>query len=120
MIYPGCPNVYVLFADDTNIFVEGPTAKEAIDNELLRCLHKHMILNKLPDNMSKCCFLHFKPKSAHESDNPDLKLEIDGFIIKKCRETRFLGVIIDERLNWDTQIKLLKQLSSAVGKLLGL
>ena len=103
--------VYVLFADDTNIFVEGTTAKEAYDkaNELLKCLYKYMILNKLHVNMSKCCFMHFKPKSAQESNNPDLKLEIDGFIIKKCRQTRFLGVIIDERLNWDAHIKFLKR-----------
>ena len=105
--------VYVLFADDTNIFVEGATAKDAYDkgNELLKCLYRYMILNKLHVNMSKCCFMHFKPKSASsdESENSDLKLEIDGFTIKKCSQTRFLGVIIDERLNWDAHIKFLKR-----------
>ena len=36
--------VYVLFADDTNIFVEGATAKEAYEkgNELLKCLYKYI------------------------------------------------------------------------------
>jgi retron-type reverse transcriptase len=36
---------YVLFADDTNIFVEGATAKETYEksNELLKCLCKYMI-----------------------------------------------------------------------------
>ena len=105
--------VYVLFADDTNIFIEGATAAEAYDkgNKLLKCLYRYMILNKLHVNMSKCCFMHFKPKSApsQESENQDLKLEIDGFIIKKCTQTRFLGVIIDERLSWDAHVKFLKR-----------
>lgn len=95
--------VYVLFVDDTNIFVEGATAKDAYDkgNEQLKCLYGYMILSKLHVNMSKCCFMHFKPKSASsdESENSDLKLEMNGFTTKKCSQTRFLGVIIDEPLN---------------------
>lgn len=105
--------VYVLFADDTNIFVEGATAKEAYEkgNELLKCLYKYMILNKLHVNMSKCCYMHFKPRSASSDENRELNLEltIDGFTIKQCSQTRFLGVIIDEKLNWDAHIKFLKR-----------
>ena len=104
---------YVLFADDTNIFVEGKTAQEAYEkgNNLLKCLQTYMILNKLHVNMSKCCYMHFKPKCATSADNsiPDLKLEIDDFAIKQCNQTRFLGVIIDEKLNWDAHIKYLKR-----------
>ena len=60
--------------------------------------------------MSKCCFMHFKPKSAKAVDeNQTLQLEIDGFVLKRCTETRFLGVIIDEQLNWDAHIKHLKR-----------
>ena len=102
--------VYVLFADDTNIFIEGNTAQEAYEkgNKLLLCLQNYMLLNKLHINMSKCCFMHFKPKSSRPTDEV-LKLEIDGFAIKKCTETRFLGVIIDDKLNWDAHIKHLKR-----------
>ena len=85
--------------------MEGATAKDAYDkgNEQLKCLYGYMILSKLHVNMSKCCFMHFKPKSASsdESENSDLKLEMNGFTTKKCSQTRFLGVIIDEPLNWD-------------------
>ena len=68
-----------------------------------------MILNKLHVNMSKCCYMHFKPNSASHDENPDLKLEIDSFVIKQCTETRFLGVIFDDQLNWDAHIKHLKR-----------
>ena len=77
--------VYVLFADDTNIFVEGQTAQEAYSkgNKLLTCLRSYMILNKLHVNMTKCCYMHFKPKSAKTTDeNQDLRLEIDSFVLK--------------------------------------
>jgi len=36
------------------------------------------------------------------------KLKIDDFAIKQCNQTRFLGVIIDEKLNWDAHIKYLE------------
>ena len=103
--------IYVLFADDTNIFIEGKSAQEAYEkgNRLLKCLFYYMILNKLHVNMSKCCYMHFKPNSASHDENPDLKLEIDSFVIKQCTETRFLGVIFDDQLNWDAHIKHLKR-----------
>ena len=31
--------------------------------------------------------------------------ELSHFAIKKCTETMFLGVIIDEQLNWDAYIE---------------
>ena len=105
--------IYVLFADDTNIFVDGSTAQEAYEkgNDLLRSLQTYMILNKLHVNMTKCCYMHFRPNSTSSENEEDsnLKLEIDGFVIKKCDQTRFLGVIIDEKLNWDAHIKYLKR-----------
>ena len=63
-----CSNLgsYILFADDTNIFVEGKTAANAYEkgNQLLKSLYRYMISNKLHINMSKCCFIHFKPKKT--------------------------------------------------------
>ncbi|HBI41090.1 MAG TPA: hypothetical protein DDY16_09130, partial [Tenacibaculum sp.] len=58
---------FIMFADDTNIFVEGQTAAEAYSkgNELLNMVQKYMLLNKLHINMSKCCYIHFKPKAPN-------------------------------------------------------
>jgi hypothetical protein len=64
------------------------------------------ISNKLNINTTKCCYMYFKPKSAKiPYENQDLRLEIDSFVLKKCTETRFLGLTIDEQLNWDAHIK---------------
>ncbi len=102
--------IFVLFADDTNIFVEGATAKDAYQkaNTLLKSLYKYMVLNKLHINMSKCCHMHFKPNGIVKC-NQEFELEIEGFPINPCNKTRFLGVVIDDKLNWDAHIINLKR-----------
>ena len=103
-----CSNLgtFIMFADDTNIFVEGETVEEAYakGNNLLCVLQKYMLLNKLHINMAKCCYIHFKPKCAQVPNYPLPILSIDQFPIKKVSETRFLGVIIDEDLSWGPHI----------------
>ena len=103
---------FILFADDTNIFIDGKTVEEAYEkgNKLLSCIKKYMILNKLHINMSKCCYMHFKPKASKPVELPDsLQLHIDGFPIKKTKATKFLGVVIDEQLSWGPHITALKR-----------
>ena len=106
---------FILFADDTNIFVEGQSEADAYEkaNALLKCVQRYMYLNKLHINMSKCCYIYFKPKIAvkHMSTNPTVKhqLLIDDFPIKKTSQTKFLGVIIDEKLSWEPHITTLRR-----------
>ena len=100
---------FIMFADDTNIFVEGETVEDAYTkgNILLSILRKYMLLNKLHINMTKCCYIHFKPKSPEPTESTQIPLNvlsIDSFPIKKVSQTRFLGVIIDEDLSWDPHI----------------
>ena len=96
---------FVLFADDTNIFVEGKTAQEAYKkgNILLNSLQKYMILNKLHINMSKCCYIHFKPRN-HQPSDLDLNLTLDSTPIKRTKAAKFLtGSGKDaEGLSWYT------------------
>ena len=107
---------FIMFADDTNIFVEGQTVAEAYakGNELLRLVQRYMLLNKLHINMSKCCYIHFKPKTSscdpfNSNSSNDIALYIDQFPIKKVSETKFLGVIIDEHLSWESHITALRR-----------
>ena len=54
---------FILYADDTNIFIAGPS-KEATylkANLVLEHVSLYMRLNLLHINMSKCCYMHFKP-----------------------------------------------------------
>jgi hypothetical protein len=85
--------VYVLFADDTSIFVKGRTAKEAYEkgNRLLKSLSRSqcIFINKLHVEMSKCCYRHFNPRSITTlEENTNLRLDVDDFVFKKYTETR--------------------------------
>ena len=103
---------FVLFADDTNIFVSGDTLAEAYEksNNLLASLSQYMLTNKLHINMTKCCYISFKPKnSPQDTDEDNLNLMINGSVIKQVKHTKFLGVTIDEDLNWNQHITDLKR-----------
>ena len=108
---------FVLFADDTNIFVKAVNKMLAYEkaNKVLEQLNLYMVVNKLHINMSKCCFIDFKsPKSDNENENYALKIKTTK--IKQVNEAKFLGVTIDENLNWNSHIKKLsKKLSCSAG-----
>ena len=105
---------FILFADDTNIFVVGNTSSEAYHkaNQLLKSVQRYMYLNKLHINMSKCCYIHFIPKHTKQlngQDDSSHQLLLDDFPIKKVSQTKFLGVIIDDQLSWEPHITALKR-----------
>ena len=108
---------FVLFADDTNIFVKAVNKMLAYEkaNKVLEQLNLYMLVNKLHINMSKYCFINFKsPKSDNENENYALKIKTTK--IKQVNEAQFLGVTIDENLNWNSHIKKLsKKLSCSAG-----
>ena len=79
---------FVLYADDTNIFVAGNSKEAAYEkaNEVLNYVYKYMVSNKLHINMTKCCYMHFKPtifnaeiQTEHSEEH---KLMIDGIPLK--------------------------------------
>ena len=113
---------FVLFADDTNIFVAAETKEQAhkIANEILNSVCQYMRHNLLHINIKKSCYMYFSPIKRKTVDNTenDLNLEIDGIPIKQVTETKFLGVIIDDKLSWTPHIdKLTKKLNSICGRI---
>ena len=67
-----------------------------------------MVLNKLHINMTKCCYIHFKPKTSTPVD-PTLVLKIQDFPVKKVDSTKFLGVVIDEKICWEPHVAALRR-----------
>ena len=102
---------FILFADDTNIFVEGTSREDAYQkgNTVLRHVREYMVLNKLHINMTKCCYIHFKPKSSSQDPDLSLELKIHDFPIKRVNSTKFLGVLIDEQLSWEPHVTALRR-----------
>ena len=107
----------MLFAGDTNIFVKAVNKMLAYEkaNKVLEQLNLYMLVNKLHINITKCCFIDFKsPKSDNKNENYALKIKTTK--IKQVNEAKFLGVTIDENLNWNSHIKKLsKKLSCSAG-----
>jgi hypothetical protein len=124
---------YVIYADDTNIFVTGTTKRDAFAtaNTVLRAVNSYMTANQLHVNLSKCYYIYFTPRSnvldsaSCERVRPFLgknslqeHLYINGKCIPQVKEIKFLGIILDEDLSWSPHIEhLVKKLKISIGGL---
>ena len=70
--------------------------------------------------MSKCCYMYFNPnKRPSDDDHTDQHtLNLHGSEILKVCHTKFLGVIIDDKLSWKPHLDhLRKKLACCIGTL---
>ena len=56
-----------------------------------------MAANKLQINTGKSCYFEF----SNYRSNKDQEININGIPLERVHETKFLGVTIDEDLNWN-------------------
>ena len=96
---------FLLFADDTNIFYSHSNLKKLIEitNIELSKLNIWFRANRLSLNISKTNFIIFGKKGDTFRTNP-LPVLIDDSEITQTSNSKFLGVIIDEKLNWSFHI----------------
>ena len=106
----------VLFADDTNIFVEGRNHLELFKrvNHGLAGLSKWFCCNKLTLNLKKTEYVYFGGNGGRIV--PQGGISIGNETIRRVDGARFLGVWVDEALRWSGQIEKVK---AKVGRLLG-
>ena len=78
-----------------------------------------MKCNLLHINFKKCCYMHFTPNRNDIVPNDGtLLLTLNGSVIKRVIETKFLGVIIDDKLKWQSHTSYLNsKLKCEIGKL---
>lgn len=107
---------FVLFADDTNIFLSHPdlqTLTHTLNTEMNHVTNWFKA-NKLSLNVSKTNFIHFKTTKKTVSHN--INITIDNTNITPVDSTKFLGVTIDQNLNWKKHIiKTTSQISKGFG-----
>ena len=96
----------VLFADDTNIFCseKNLTDLQLTLNRELGKLFVWFSVNKLSLNLSKTNYILFRNRSA----DADLNICINTINVTRVQSSKFLGIIIDENLNWKPHIQLVK------------
>ena len=96
----------ILFADDTNLFYAGKDLTEVCElvSRELNILHMWFQVNKLSLNVAKTNFMIFGNKRYVEND----MVSINGMNINRVYVTKFIGVHIDSKLNWNEHISVIK------------
>lgn len=97
-----------LFADDTSLFITAKTYRELETkaNIALKELNNWLSANRLTLNVQKTHYIDFSTKKDSE-----ISLKISDKQIERVKETKYLGIILQENLKWE------KQISSIITKL---
>ena len=93
-----------IFADDTNVFVIGKSLKE-IELKANNCLldiYHWCSSNKLTINIEKTCYTVFCPKSSEIVNSLDIIIGNNKVVFTSS--CKYLGIIIDSKLNWKEHI----------------
>ena len=108
----------MLFADDSNLFYSGYDIDEltkTINEELKNVLY-WLEVNKLSLNVNKTHYIIFSSRNVSVQD---IEVRVRDVSIDRVAHTKFLGVQIDEKLNWKAHINYTnKKLSKCVGILI--
>ena len=108
----------VLYADDTCIYISGSDINALFDvlNIELASLLEWLNANRLTLNVDKTFYMLFHRKRI-KIDN--LKLTIGQGTLKQTSQCKYLGLIIDNKLNWAAHIAHVKNIiSKCVGILI--
>lgn len=95
---------YVLFADDTNLLLADnnlENLQEKLNDELCK-IFNWVTANKLSVNIKKTNYILFQSRSVVNNLGP---VFYGGNELNRVALTKFLGVIIDENLNWKHHIQ---------------
>ena len=108
----------ILFADDTNIFGQHKNLQQLITmlNDELLCLSKWFAANRLSLNIKKTNYIIFSSSRKKIPTNLP-NLNINGNVNERVRYAKFLGIYIDDHLDWSEHIQ---QITSKVAKNVGI
>ena len=88
-----------------NLFSSGYNTSSLQDgaNNDLAIIAEWLKVNKLSLNIKKAHFICFSAKNTH---SPCISLQIDGEAITEIDKSKFLGLIIDNKLSWKDYISI--------------
>ena len=94
-----------LFADDTNIFVtcDSPMVLKQEITTAIREVFQWFNANKLSTNLTKTSYTVFKNATNTPAYLNSIKIE--DTTIKKVPSAKYLGIILDEKLDWKEHIE---------------
>ena len=115
-----CECTLIAFADDTNLILSSKNIKDLIKkaNIEVEKLNDYMSANDLIVNKGKSSYMILKPKNKKAIGTTET-IKISGTDIMKVKEARYLGIILDDKLNFKEQFnKLIKKLKEAINCLI--
>ena len=115
---PQLPNKPILYADDANIFIKSKCINnlQTVCQETTNIIANWILANRLTLNINKTCLVVFSPNLKSEPIS-DLRVSIGSTLIRQVTHTKFLGVIIDSKLDWTYHIN---DLCIALRKMVGI
>jgi hypothetical protein len=104
-----CTHAYLkLFADDSNVFVKGQNLSDLYDSANLACsqLNNWFTCNRLTVNCSISVYILFFPNKDDDEfiTANSLSITLDNKLLNRVHVTKFLGVIMDENLTFESHI----------------
>src|SRR6218665_586202 len=108
---------FILFADDTNLLASHKSLDELVKiaNQELSSISDWFRANRLSLNVLKTHFILVRSYGKN-TRNVDITLTIDGIKITQVDSVKFLGVMVDEHLNWKTHINNIeKKIAKNIG-----
>ena len=109
---------FILFADDTNILYSNSDIweLERLVNTDLSILSDCFKANRVALNIQKTNFMLFGFKHIPITEFRDFYIKIDSINISRVETTKFLGIIIDEKLKWQHHISYVAlKLAKSIG-----
>ena len=100
---------FLMFADDTNLFVNAKSIAEAAEkiNVIISKLKLYLEANYLHINVKKSKFIHFKTPRQEITDYSPL-IKFGNKSLQQTPHIKFLGVYITERLQWSKHIRFVE------------
>ena len=102
---------FVLFADDTTEYVQNNSIDSAIEilNKELAKVALWFDSNKLTLNVNKTQMIMLSRKKILTPKN---EVILRNEVVQRVNKAKFLGVIVDQRLNWKEHISMISKKNS--------
>ena len=100
----------MLYADDTTIYLSDTNTlslKERLSQDLV-ALSTWIADNGLTMNTQKTQFMVLS-KRGRDKEVEKLQIKVNGEVLRKCDNVKFLGVIVDHQLSWRDHVEAVRR-----------
>ena len=109
-----------MFADDPKLTTNGKCVGDMQEhlNTDLEKIHRWLQANKLTLNSEKTEYMIIGSRQRLVKTNTDLTITLGEANIKRVKQTKTLGIIVDEHLSWKNQINnIIAKVTKCIGML---